>query len=694
MIPILLHLLLLRPLGADVPKVTLSPDTVAVAEAVETSIDTVVLYGDRAVVHRSGKMNVAKGTTTLTLPNLPNTIDPNSLRLKVPNATLLRMEKRLVNTEEYPIKEIQGIIEKLETLDVAIQKLQLQRSLFQAEITRLQQLTPASLSGDDYTNNIAQYNLQIWRQNWRFIRSQMERAQSELFTIDQQLKEERKKFMELQRKAQPYLQGSLSKSSYEVVAVIDSNAGRTVKFNLEYTINGARWTPTYDVHYDSETDTARIEAAALVVQSSGENWEGVELEFATSNRQHYRSLPTMLTWTLGERNEYIPMARAANSRTQQPLYPPFSSQVSKSELDTVANREQYASEKSHLTQLTARLNNILPQSTEQSGVYSLGRVDSSIVQGVSGGAYGNTAYGALGYAEAPPAQREYEEEMAPQYMFAEDMMDSATVESVQSRSIATLSGMSQRSKRPEMAKAAKVSTGSLANIPLALEASNLYAPIRVHNDRFNIPTQDSLNLKWNSIGQFDVPSDGQQHRIPLESTEHKTISFYEATPSLEERAYLKGTVTNTNEQAILQGNASIFLNGHFTVQSTLATTKAGGLLELPLGADESIRIKRNITPMQRKEGLLKQQDITDYTVKIEVGNYKKRPIAIRILDQLPITQNDAITIESLTASHPYKQEKNNQGILHWDLEIPAGQTETIELTYSITRPSGWKLWGN
>ena len=118
------------------------------------------------------------------------------------------------------------------------------------------------------------------------------------------------------------------------------------------------------------------------------------------------------------------------------------------------------------------------------------------------------------------------------------------------------------------------------------------------------------------------------------------------------------------------------------------------MLELPLGADENIRIKRNITPLQRKEGLIKQQEITDYTIKIEIGNYKQKPISIRVLDQLPISQNKEITIEYLTASHPYKQkDKNHQGILYWDLEIPAGQTETIELKYAISRPKNWKLWG-
>ena len=430
-----------------------------------------------------------------------------------------------------------------------------------------------------------------------------------------------------------------------------------------------------------------------MVQTSGENWEGVNLEFATANRQSYRALPNLLTWTLGEKNEYIPQARPANHRQNPPLYPPFSSQQSKSELDSITSREVYMGELKHLQDLSNSLANLLPSVKTPAQQYnSLFGPQGMIATG--------SAYGAA----APPRSvsqvhtKQYEERVDYQYEAEEDMMAQGVLldEMVVAESMQRAPGLAVTSMARKSAKKGYAdSSVQVANIPLALEASNLYAPIRYHNNQFNISEAQSLNLLWKSPGTFSIPSDGQQHRIPLQSLSHTATSFYEATPSLEEIAYLKGAVENTDTQAILQGNANIFLNGHYTVQSRLNTTKAGGLLELPLGADENIRIKRNITPMQRKEGILKQQDITDYSVTIEIGNYKQKPIAIRVLDQLPITQNDEITIEYLEASHPFEQkEQNHQGILYWDLEIPAGQTETIELSYSISRPKNWKLWGN
>ena len=678
---IFIHLLLLSPVHAEIPKVTLSPDSIAESPSVQATIEKVVLYGDRAVVHRKATRKLSSGTHTLRLPNLSNTVDPSSIRLNVHNGTLLRMDTQIVNTEDFSIKEISSMIAEMERLDLEIQQLQLTRNSFQLEVNLLQQTTPVGFNNNDYKDNIAQYNLQVWQQNWTFISKRMSDAQRELQRIDEQLLGKRKEFERLQKKAQPFLTENISKTSLEVIAVVHVPTSKSITMDIEYTVQGARWTPTYDVHYNSKTDEVRIESAAVVVQKSGENWNDVQLEFATSNHTAYQSLPTLLTWTLGEKNEYIPRTRAANSRPSEPLYPPFATQASNAELDTIANRESYVGQRTYLSQLTSRLQENIPSAKRYLAI-------AAPPNQVTSADFSAMGYGSVDYAN-DDLVKEMDVEMEEEYIYAESAMVAQSVRGINTRANRSMSTRSKKSLE------SSPNTVRMANMPLALEASNLYSPIRSHNTTFNIPRDQGLNLLWKSPGKFSVQSDGQQHRIPLQSTTHTATSFYEATPSLEEISYLKGTVKNTDTQAILQGAANIFLNGHFTVQSTLQTTIAGGLLELPLGADENIRIKRNITPMQRKEGLLKQQDITDYTVKIEIGNYKQKPISIRVLDQLPISQNKEITVEYLTASHPYKQkDKNHQGILYWDLEIPAGQTETIELNYAISRPKNWKLWGN
>ena len=685
MLPILTYCLS-SALAATIPNVTLNTDTIAEAPQVTMPIERVVVYGDRAEVHRIGTHKLTKGINTIRLENIPNTVDANSLRLHLSGVRLLRLESRIVETSTYSLPEVQNLLMKVETLEQQYLKLVSEKQLLTSEIQRLQGIKPKALSESDYSNNVAQYSMNIWKDNWQFFRDQHKELQTSLRQIENEIRITRGELEQLQIESAPILQSPMTQQRREIVAVVESAATKSTTLDLQYTVYGVSWRPIYDVHYDSLTDTARIDTSVMVQQTSGEHWTDVEMELATSTIRQRQELPSMLTWTLGERNEYIPQARPRNGRHQTPLYPPPQAQSSNADIESQRAQQHLAAEQSRLRTTLQALTLNIPTDNRAAS---------------SGSAQGMMATKAPAYGLSAPttsaqtvARADYAYERVEEDMELAPMADSRIYESL---AVAETSTMSLRGMAPGMAKKSKeLSTNTLqvANMPLALEASNLYRPINTYNSIYALSYEDALNVKWTAPGEFDIPSDGQTHRIPIESHQYQSQSFYEVSPALEEIAYLKAAVQNSDTQTILQGNCNIFLNGHFTTQSMLRTTKPGAMLELPLGADENIRIKRNITPMQRKEGLIKQQDITDYDIKIEIGNYKKTPIQIRLIDQIPITHNEAIVIEPLDASLPYTQEENSQGILYWDVNIPAGQTNTIDLQYAISRPKDWKIWGN
>jgi uncharacterized protein (TIGR02231 family) len=188
-----------------------------------------------------------------------------------------------------------------------------------------------------------------------------------------------------------------------------------------------------------------------------------------------------------------------------------------------------------------------------------------------------------------------------------------------------------------------------------------------------------------------VPSTGKQLRVPLSADAYPVETFYETTPSLMAMAFLKAKVTNKGERPILQGPANVFVNREFTGQGTLKTTGSGGTIELPLGADENIRILRKVIPETVTEGVFSKDDVTTYTTVIEIGNYKKKPVRILVYDQVPKTRNEDIEIEIQKKSPQPAKGPDADGIMTWDLSIPAGKTITIKFTYKIERPTNWQL---
>ncbi len=200
-----------------------------------------------------------------------------------------------------------------------------------------------------------------------------------------------------------------------------------------------------------------------------------------------------------------------------------------------------------------------------------------------------------------------------------------------------------------------------------------------------------LDYVYTCPTRMSIPSSGERIAVPLSVDSFPATVFYEATPALKEVAYLKAEVQNSGKNPILAGTVNIFMGPDFAGQGRLATTGPGGKLSLPLGADENIRLKRTIVPKTETEGVFSKDDITTYTVTIEVGNYKKRRVEIAIFDQVPKSGNEEIEIEMGKLSPKPVKGPDHDGIMRWELDIPAGKMSKIEFKYKIERPENWQL---
>lgn len=200
-----------------------------------------------------------------------------------------------------------------------------------------------------------------------------------------------------------------------------------------------------------------------------------------------------------------------------------------------------------------------------------------------------------------------------------------------------------------------------------------------------------LDFVYASPTRMTIPSNSERLRVPLSVERFPVQTFYEATPALKEVAYLKATVSNQGKKPILRGPVNIFVSGDFSGQGELATTGPGGVLALPLGADEDIRFKRKVVPATEVKGVFSKDEVTTYQVTIEVGNYKKRPVKVAVYDVLPKGGHEKIEIEKLSVSPVAGKGPDADGVLRWDLDLPAGATRKIEFSYRITRPENWQL---
>jgi uncharacterized protein (TIGR02231 family) len=203
------------------------------------------------------------------------------------------------------------------------------------------------------------------------------------------------------------------------------------------------------------------------------------------------------------------------------------------------------------------------------------------------------------------------------------------------------------------------------------------------------PAADAFGNAMRSPLRLTVPGDGSEIRVPLASEDLPATLSYDATPALELTAFMTATIQNT--RALPTGNATIYVGDAYVADTAIAANQDGKVV-LPLGADPDVRLTRKVMPSSQTEGVFSKDDVTSYRVVIEVGNYKKRPISLRLTEPLPKSGNEKIKVDLLSSSPKHKDAPADRGVVIWALNVPAGKTQTVELVYRVSRPSDFQVW--
>jgi uncharacterized protein (TIGR02231 family) len=189
-----------------------------------------------------------------------------------------------------------------------------------------------------------------------------------------------------------------------------------------------------------------------------------------------------------------------------------------------------------------------------------------------------------------------------------------------------------------------------------------------------------------------VPSTGRQVRVPLAAQTFAAAAFHEATPALAATAFLRARVRNDGKRPLLRGPATIFSDGELVGVGELQTTGPGGDIEFPLGADQDVRLVRQVVPSTKTSGLIMKSEETTYDVTIQVGNYKTRKVTVELRDQVPRSARDKVDVKVVAIDPAPVAPPDGEGVVRWRVELAPGATRTVRLRYQISRPKGWQLY--
>jgi uncharacterized protein (TIGR02231 family) len=167
---------------------------------------------------------------------------------------------------------------------------------------------------------------------------------------------------------------------------------------------------------------------------------------------------------------------------------------------------------------------------------------------------------------------------------------------------------------------------------------------------------------------------------------------YVSAPKLVEAAYRRAQVANDSPYTLLPGSVNLFAGDEFIGTTELELTAPGGEIELYLGVDDRVRVKRELKRHEVDKRLLGDRRRIWLGYEVEVENLLDTEAAITLYDQIPITRHEQIKVR-LESATPKPTTEAELGILEWELTLTPQEEQTLRFDFVVEHPRDMALIG-
>jgi uncharacterized protein (TIGR02231 family) len=148
-------------------------------------------------------------------------------------------------------------------------------------------------------------------------------------------------------------------------------------------------------------------------------------------------------------------------------------------------------------------------------------------------------------------------------------------------------------------------------------------------------------------------------------------------------------MANWEDLNLLAGKGNVYFENNFIGTTRINPDTFDDTLTVSLGRDESIVVERNKVQDFEERNFFGNKVREKNSWEISIRNTKDEPIDIMVKDQIPVSRNESIKVESLRLSGGKLNKET--GIITWMLTLPPSTTETVRFDYQVEYPSGQQI---
>ena len=639
---------------------------------VSSEIKDVTVFFQGAQVTRNTSLKLPKGKKIIIFNELPFSLDDKSIQVKSSeNCKILSVKHELVYPSTRKSNEEKKIEDQIEALENDMKGIQNQFDVFGLEEKLL-------LDNSKIAKNGEGSDISSIKEAADYYRSRLNEIRQGKLNLSLRMKLKKEAIQDLYSKLNTLT--TKKRNSYsKVIVAVDCGTELREEMKISYYIYAAGWTPNYDFRVDEVTEPLDIVYNADVFQTSGENWDKVKLKLSTSDPSLSGEKPELVNWILGNANPY-------KKEIQQIGFGTLKGLIQDSENNEplpfvkVIVKKNGAILRGAMTDIDGNfMIKPIPIGTYVVELKSIGFLEK-LISGVS------IQRGKVTFLDKVLGSRVQVLQEVAIVSFQNPLID------LNGASGSTLT-RSDISRLPARSLHSVASTVEGVTVRGSRSDASFYYidGVKVRGEEFkktdyisNSLKTTVANIEYNIDIPYTIPSDGQDYSIKMKEVTLPVNYVYHTVPKLDEDAFLTAELTNWTKLNLLPGKSNIYYQGTFVGSTNIDTEKASDTLNISLGRDKNIVIKREgnteLFDKRMVGGYIKE------TIgwKISVRNNKDVKIKIVIEDQFPISDRKSIEVQRMDYLGAKLDSKT--GKLLWEIELNPNENKEIKFNYLVRYP--------
>lgn len=690
-----------------------------------SSIRRVCVHARGALVTRDVDLpELPPGACEVVIEGITTEADPGSFRVEVlggRQVTGLQVERGYGSAPPAPIPDrdrIEELLARNRALDAIASQLQAERDLLRGTTPRLdlerKEVEPLPRVQDGLAATKLLHELRAAAD------ARLAELQEERRTNDLELNE-------LQRRPAPPTAGG---HSTQVTITLGPELSPVEAFSLSYVIRAARWWPSYSARLSAGGREGTWFVNAVLAQDSGEDWTGVELALSTADLVSDARLPELKARRLGRAQPakskgYRPppegldalfqgyeraLTRAAQSSPPEPeplsVPPPSAAAFDYDGGSIGADADDFG------TGAYPAIEESSMELCADEGDYDDYDPFSDKVGGAPPPPASAPAFGAMSAsmsmpAPSPPRGRPEAKKSSkrrasrsgggggapppPPQPLPEPPLEPADAWLDFDRLVLQGRG-SSASTRGRLSKA--LSTGGVTSGVL----DGLSGPPHARDPRAE---RGSFDFQFEARGLADVPSGAVLTQVGVQEFSVEVRQVLSVVPATDDAVYREAELSNPLEVPLLGGPVEVYLNGSLLTTTALEKVGRGGVVRFGLGAEDRVRVARNVRTKEETSGLIGKTTAVEHRVSLELRSSLTTPCTLRVVDRVPVVASGESDLEvKLLPSDPppkrYSQEERGariEGGLLWEVELGPGERRELGFGYVIELPAKREVVG-